>query len=119
MTSTGATSINVKKDLWAGNSYAANMNSWWSAEEAAETAKLTYRDHIVPAIHATTQAYRGLVTAKLTLKRQSKLDNDIEQLKDAKLKLKLGRGTIRCKPIKTRCRQRQKHHYYRRADCAL
>jgi outer membrane protein TolC len=87
-------SINLQKELLAGGSTVGNMNKWWTAEEAEKEAKLTYRDAVVTQIHTTTQAYRGLVSDKLTLNNDaSTLASDNLQLKNAKLELKLGRGT--------------------------
>lgn len=92
--SNGTMNVDLKKELWAGNSYIANMDSLWTAQETAEIAELTYRDSIVTTIHKTTQAFRALAASKLTLANdQFTLQTDLEQLKDAKLKLKLGRGT--------------------------
>jgi outer membrane protein TolC len=90
----GTMNLDVKKELWAGNSYVANMDPLWTAQEQAIIDKLTYQDNIVDIIHKTTQAYRQLALSKLTLANERfSLHSYLEQLKDAKLKLKLGRGT--------------------------
>jgi outer membrane protein TolC len=90
----GTMGLTVDKKLLAGGSYITNMDSLWTAEETEKENRLAYRDAVVTVIHNTTQAYRTVVTDKLTLAAdQSDLDSDLEQLKDAKLKLSLGRGT--------------------------
>jgi outer membrane protein TolC len=92
--SAGSMNLTLNKQLWAGNSYTANMNPLWTAEENAMINRLAYRDSIVAAIHTTTQAYRTLASSLLTLTSdRAVLHSDLEQLSDAKLKLKLGRGT--------------------------
>lgn|GEM_PF-6019660 len=90
----GSMNLDVKKELWAGNSYVANMDPLWTAQENEIIAQMTYKDNIVDIIHKTTQAYRELALSKLSLViERASLDSYLEQLKDAKLKLKLGRGT--------------------------
>lgn len=92
--SNGTMNLDLKKQLWAGNSYTANMDPLWTAEEQYALNKLSYQDSIVSIIHQTTDAYRQLVSSKLTLEIDKlSLNSYLEQLKDAKLKLKLGRGT--------------------------
>jgi outer membrane protein TolC len=90
----GSMNLTLNKQLWAGNSYTAYMNPLWSAQENAIINRMAYRDSIVTAIHTTTQAYRTLASSLLTLTNdKAVLHSDLEQLSDAKLKLKLGRGT--------------------------
>ena len=90
----GSMNLTLNKQLWAGNSYTANMNPLWTAQENAIIHEMNYRDSIVSAIHTTTQAYRTLASSELALTNdKAVLNTNFEQLKDAQLKLKLGRGT--------------------------